>query len=85
MKKQLLALAAVFGLAGFATAGAGPSVGIAPQSSVVHWATVVFCERYEDGRLVQEVCVGGHTGYVVREWIDVTLGAVPGATAFLSH
>ena len=85
MKKQLLALVAVLALAGFAGAGADATGNVEPRSNVVHWATVVFCESYEDGRMVDEVCVGGHTGFVVREVVDMTLSALPGspATTFL--
>ncbi|MCY3840079.1 MAG: hypothetical protein OXH09_15750 [Gammaproteobacteria bacterium] len=85
MKKQLLALVAVLALGGFAGAGADATGNVEPRSNVVHWATVVFCESYEDGRMVDEVCVGGHTGFVVREFVDVTLSALPGsrATTFL--
>ena len=79
MKRQLLALVAVLGLGGFASAGGHATGNIEPRSEVIHWATVVFCQSYVDGRLVDEVCGGGHTGFVVREWVDVTLGAVPGA------
>ena len=85
MKKQLWALVAVLGLCGFATAGATASGNVESQSNVVHWATVVFCETEVDGRVINEVCVGGHTGFVVREIVDVTLSALPGspATTFL--
>lgn len=85
MRKQLWALAAVFGLGAFATASAGASVGIEPQSNVMHWATVVFCEGYENGQSVQNVCVGGHTGRVVYEMIDTTLSAFPGSITFVSR
>ena len=80
MKKQIWALVAVLALGGFASASAGVSVASTPQTNVVHWATVVFCERYEDGRSVSDVCVGGHTGYTVVEWIDTSLSAIPGAS-----
>ena len=87
MKKQLLALVAVLGLGGFASAGVDATGNVEPQSNVIHWATVVFCESYEDGRMVDEICVGGHTGFVVREMVDVTLSALPGSpsTTFLAQ
>ena len=74
MKKQLLAWVAVLGLAGFAGVGAGATGTIDPQTHVVHWATAVFCES-DDGQSEDVVCVGGHTGFVVWEWVDVTLAA----------
>ena len=87
MKKQLMALVAVLGLGGFASAGANATGNVETRSNVVQWATVVFCETYEDGRMVDQVCVGGHTGFVVRKWVDVTLSAVPGspATTFVAR
>lgn len=87
MKKQLLALVAVLGLGGFASAGADATGNVDPQANVIHWATVVFCESEVDGRVVEEVCVGGHTGFVVWEMVDATLSAVPGspATTFLAR
>jgi len=87
MKKQLLALMAVLGLAGFASAGAGATGNVNPQANVIHWATVVFCQSEVDGRVIDEVCVGGHTGFVVWEVVDATLSAVPGApaTTFLAQ
>lgn len=81
MKKQLLAMAAVLGLCGFASVGATASGSVELRSNVIHWATVVFCETEVDGRVVDEVCVGGHTGFVVWEVVDVTLSAVPGSPA----
>lgn len=85
MKKQLLALVAVMGLGGFAGAAANATGNVELQTNVIHWATVVFCESEVDGRRIDEVCVGGHTGFVVREVVDATLSAVPGspATTFL--
>lgn len=85
MKKQLLAMVAVLGLCGFASVGAGATGIVDPRADVIHWATVVFCESEVDGRVIDEVCVGGHTGFVVWEVVDVTLSAVPGspATTFL--
>ena len=85
MKKQLWALAVVLGLCGFASAGATATGDVEPLSNVVHWATVVFCESEVDGQVIDEVCVGGHTGFVVWEVLDVTLGVVPGSpgTTFL--
>ena len=80
MKKQLWALAAVLALCGFASAGATATGNVEPRSNVIHWATVVFCESEVDGRVVDEVCVEGHTGFQVLEIVDVTLGAVPGAS-----
>ncbi len=77
MKKQLLALGTVLALAGFATASAGVSDGVDPRSRVIHMATAVLCEGYEDGLRVREVCVEGHTGYVVQEFVDATLSAFP--------
>ena len=86
MKKQIWALAAVLALGGFASANAGMSVASTPQTHVVHWATVVFCDGNEDGQAVSNVCVGGHTGYIVREWLDISLSAFPTPTGtFLSH
>ena len=87
MKKQLLAWVAVLGLGGFAGVGAGAAGNVESRSHVVHWATVVFCEGDEDGRVVGEVCVEGHTGFVVRKMVDVTLSALPGspATTFLAR
>lgn len=87
MKKQLCALVAVLGLGGFASAGANTTGSIEPRSNVIHWATVVFCESYEDGRKVDQVCVGGHTGFVVRKIVDVTLSAFPASpgTTFVAH
>ncbi|MDE0658486.1 MAG: hypothetical protein F4029_12715 [Gammaproteobacteria bacterium] len=84
MKKQCYALAFVLGLAGFA-ASANVAVGVVPQSKVVHWATVVFCD--DDGDRIDEICVEGHTGFVVREFVDVTLSALPGTppTRFLAQ
>lgn len=81
MKKQLLALVAVLGLAGFASVGAGATGNIHAQSNVIHWATVVFCDNDGDAQTPDEVCVGGHTGFEVWEFVDVTLSAVPGSTA----
>ena len=78
MKKQLCALVAVLGLGGFAGAGANATGILEARSNVIHWATVVFCETETDGQVVDEVCVGGHTGFVVQEFVDVTLSAVPG-------
>ena len=77
MKKQLWALAAVLALGGFASTSAGAFAAPTPQSNVVHWATVVFCEGYEDGQSVSEVCVGGHTGRIVYRWLDISLSAFP--------
>lgn len=87
MKKQLCALVAVLGLGGFASAGANTTGNIEPRSNVIHLATVVFCESYDDGRRVDHVCVDGHTGFVVREIVDVTLSAFPGspATTFVAQ
>ncbi|MDE0422893.1 MAG: hypothetical protein OXK76_18660 [Gammaproteobacteria bacterium] len=86
MKKQIWALVAVLVLGGFASASAGVSTASMPQTNVVHWATVVFCERYEDGRSVNDVCVGGHTGHIVRDWLDISLSAFPTRSGtFLSH
>lgn len=84
MKKQLGALAAVLGLGAFASAGVDATGNVETRSNVIHWATVVFCESDDDQR-VDEVCVGGHTGFVVREIVDVTLSAVPGATTFIAQ
>lgn len=81
MKKQLCALVAVLGLGGFASAGGNTIGNVEPRSNVIHWATVVFCEGYEDGRAVDQVCVEGHTGFVVRKIVDVTLSAIPGSPA----
>ena len=85
MKKQLWALVAVLALGGFASAGAAATGSVDTRSNVIHWATVVFCENEVDGRVIDEVCVGGHTGFVVWEVLDVTLSVVPGspATTFL--
>lgn len=87
MKKQLWALVAVLGFGGFAGVGANATGDVELQSNVIHWATVVFCQSDEDGRMIDEVCVEGHTGFVVRRWVDVTLSAVPGspATTFLAQ
>lgn len=87
MKKQLFALVAVLGLVGFASAGANTARSVEPRSNVVHWATVVFCESYEDGRMIEMLCVEGHTGFVVQEIVDVTLSALPGspATTFIAR
>ena len=87
MKKQLCALVAVLGLVGFASAGANATGNVEPRSNVIHWATVVFCESYEDGRMVETLCVEGHTGFVVQEVVDVTLSALPGspATTFIAR
>lgn len=87
MKKQLFALVAVLGLVAFASAGANTTGNVEPRSNVVHWATVVFCESYEDGRMIETVCVEGHTGFVVQEIVDVTLSALPGspATTFIAR
>ncbi|MCE2459981.1 MAG: hypothetical protein J4F38_04290 [Pseudomonadales bacterium] len=79
MRKQWWALAVVLGLGGFATASANVAVGTVPQSNVMHWATMVFCE--DGDRDVDEVCIEGHTGFLVREFVDVTLSALPGSTA----
>ncbi len=83
MKKQCYALAVALGLGGFA-ASANVAVGV-PQSEVIHWATVVLCDF--DGDRVHEICVEGHTGFVVREFVDVTLSALPGSppTRFLAR
>lgn len=65
MKKQFLALASVVGLAAFVFANEGqPGQLDAPgyvdgRSDVAKLATAVFCEEYQDGRLVEFVCVGG--------------------------
>lgn len=85
MNKQWWALAAVLVLGGFATASDNVAVGVAPQSNVVHWATVVFCE--DTDRNVREVCIEGHTGFLVQSLVDVTLSAFPGspATRFLAR
>ena len=89
MKKQLWALTAVLALCGFASAGAPATGNVESRSNMVHWATVVFCEGVEDGRFVDTVCVGGHTGFVVWEVIDATLSIVPGSgspgTTFLAR
>lgn len=87
MKKQLCALAAVLGLGAFASAGVNTTGNVEPRANVIHWATVVFCESYEDGRLVETVCVEGHTGFVVHEIVDATLSALPGspATTFIAR
>ena len=74
MKKQLLAMAAVLGLAGFATVNATATTAFEPQSRVFEWATVVFCEAYEDGRLVEYVCQGGHNGIDHCEWLTGMTG-----------
>jgi hypothetical protein len=80
-------LVAVLGLVGFASAGANTTGNVEPRSNVVHWATVVFCESDEDGRMIETVCMGGHTGFVVHEIVDVTLSALPGspATTFIAR
>ena len=83
MKKQICALAAAIALGAFGSASAGVSLPSTLESNVVHWATVVFCEGYEDGQTVNEVCVGGHTGFVVREVLDVSLTAFPAPTGGL--
>ena len=62
MKRYLVAVAAILGLAGFAAANVGVAGDVAPQSKVFEWATVVFCEAYADGQNVEYVCKGGHNG-----------------------
>ncbi|MCE2423615.1 MAG: hypothetical protein J4F45_00675 [Pseudomonadales bacterium] len=60
MRKQYLALAAVLGMGMFALAN--PEAGApASQANVVEVTTVMFCEEYQDGRMVEFVCQGGFT------------------------
>ena len=81
MKKQLLAFVAVLSLCGFASVGISATENVEPRSNVVHWATVVFCSNDADGQVINEVCVGGHTGFVVWKMVDLTLSIVPGSPA----
>ena len=83
MKKQLLAIAAALGFAGFALANAQDPVEVDGRSQVYHWATAVICEGFEDGELVEWVCQGGHTGFYTVDWIDTTtnlVGGLPGVS-----
>ena len=61
MKKQYLAMAAVFGLGMFALANPGETGTPEPQAEVVRVVTDHFCEEYQDGRMVEFVCRGGFT------------------------
>ena len=92
MKKQFLALASVVGLAAFVFANEGqPGQLDAPgyvdgQSDVAKLATAVFCEEYQDGRLVEFVCVGGFADQFANVIVPVILPNEPiGITAPLVY
>lgn len=77
MKKQHLALAAALGMGVFALAN-GEVAAPPSQAEVVEVATVLFCEEYQDGRLVKFVCRGGFTD-AIKGILEPLVPPLPGA------